>query len=149
MLLQFLPKPLAATAPEAVAALAVISDTALRQRLLSIPDLDAVGLLDMLRGKVEKVAQLLILFTDVNALTGEKLTQGLAMGDLAALGALVHTLKGSTGNLRAMPVSDAAGAMMVALRQGAEPAVLAQLNAELVVRLESLIAGIRRALAAG
>ena len=149
MLLQFLPKPLAATAPEAVAALAVISDTALRQRLLSIPDLDAVGLLGMLRGKVEKVAQLLILFTDVNALTGEKLTQGLAMGDLAALGALVHTLKGSTGNLRAMPVSDAAGAMMAALRQGAEPAVLAQLNAELVVRLESLIAGIRRALAAG
>ena len=148
-LLQCLPKPLVVTAPAVAAVTVASSDVALRQRLLGIPGLDAAGLLAMMRGKVEKVAHLLTLFADVHAADAEKLAQWLADGDLVAVGALVHALKGSAGNLHAMPVSDAAAALMVALRQGAEPAALATLNAELIARLETVIPAIRVALAEG
>ena len=149
LLLQCLPIRLVASTPEVAGATVASSDAALRQRLFAIFELDAPALLEMMRGKVEKVARLLMLFADVHAQDAEKLTQALADGDLVTLGALVHPLKGSAGNLRAMPVSAAAATLMLALRQGAEPAALAPLNAELIARLESLITGIQRALAEG
>ena len=50
--------------------------------------------------------------------TGGAIADALAGGDLAKAGQLAHTLKGVSGNLGAMPLCQAADALLTAARQG-------------------------------
>jgi HPt (histidine-containing phosphotransfer) domain-containing protein len=59
---------------------------------------------------------------------------------------LAHTLKGSAGNLGALPVSHAADALQLAIRQGAANSEIERLFVNLVVEQTILIEGIETAL---
>jgi CheY-like chemotaxis protein len=121
-------------------------DSGLHQRLATIPGLELDAALFMMRGKVGKFAKLLSMFADGHEQDVAKLAQLMAEGDLAAIERLAHTLKGSAGNMRLNALSQAAAALVNAIRGQAEPTEIRRLHLALAAELAPLMAGIRAAL---
>jgi chemotaxis protein histidine kinase CheA len=101
----------------------------------------------MMRGNLKKYMRLLVLFADSNQLQAEQITGMLATGELAAIESIAHSLKGSAGMLGALPVSEAAAAVLAALRGKAAADEISRLCAVLIEELSSLLDGIRQATA--
>jgi HPt (histidine-containing phosphotransfer) domain-containing protein len=90
---------------------------------------------------------LLALFVDSHGDDPQRLQQMLDAGDLPGVQKLAHTLKGSAGNLGAMRVSEAANALLSAVRQTAARVEIDRCARKLTDELLPLLAGIRGALA--
>ena len=118
-------------------------DAELRRRLATIPGLDLARGLEMMHGNATKYARLLTMFAEGHAEDLRQMTERLAAGDLAQVQRLAHTLKGSAGNLGAMPVSAAAGALQAAIRRDAARNEIERLGSKLAAELLPLIAAIR------
>jgi PAS domain S-box-containing protein len=121
-------------------------DSALLERLATIPGLDLDAALLMMRGKVRKFSRLLSLFADGHKHDVARLNQLMTAGDWAAIETLAHTLKGSAGNMRASAISKTAAALVTALRSKAEADEIERLHTALAAELTRLIDGIRAAL---
>lgn len=151
-LLKWLPPSAAETAPAPTtaqppaAAPSEEDEALLLERLASIRGLDLDSALTMMRGKVAKFARLMRLFADGHQDDVSKLTQWMAAGDLAAVETLAHTLKGSAGNMKAMVVSQAAAALVDAIRAKAETGEIEQLHQTLADEVAKLLADIDSAL---
>jgi two-component system sensor histidine kinase/response regulator len=92
-------------------------------------------------------SRLLRQFRDAYADAAEQIRQSLARGDRAAAERLAHTVKGTAGNLGAVPVQEAAGAVEKAMREGGEAGALERLRARLAEALDRLGAALRPMLA--
>ena len=130
----------AAPAPSADA------DTALRGRLAAIADLDLAAGLKMTRGKLPFYRRLLTLFADGHDDDARELAALIGRDDLVAAERLAHGLKGTAGNIGALPIFELAAELDIALKRGDRPAAEAAL-APLAERLPRLIAALRAALA--
>jgi len=145
-LLKWLPQT-SPDAPEAQSApLAVGTDDGdLRRRLADIPGLDLDYGLAVMRGNLAKYMKLLDLFADGYHQHADRISEMLAVGDLAAIEPIAHSLRGSAGMLGAQKVAATAGEILSALRNMAEVAEIRRLCAILAAELSSLVAGIRQA----
>ncbi len=133
------------TAP-AEAAPADKADTALRSRLAAIPDLDLEAGLRIMRGKLHSYLSLLKLFVDGHGNDVQRLTMLIGQGDLRAAEQIAHALKGTAGNVGALPIHALAGALDAALKRGDGAAAQDALT-PLAERLPKLIAALQAALA--
>ena len=147
-LLKWLPETAAILPPKPVVHDAPAS-TELRRRLASIGGLDLDQGLAMMRGNVRKYLKLLVLFGDGCQQNVEEIAAMLINGEFAAIGPVAHSLRGSASMLGALEVSEAASAVLSALRTDdsseAEKDEISGLCAILSEKLSSLIAGIRHA----
>jgi two-component system sensor histidine kinase/response regulator len=149
-LLKWLPEasvqslPVVVTAEERPA-----NDADLLQRLAAIPGLDLQRGLAMIRDNVTKYTRLLVMFADGNRAHAERIPALAAAGDLAAIGPIAHSLKGSAGMLGAVGVTEAARTLVSALRGQADDDMIPLLCANLGRELATLIDGIRLATAGG
>jgi two-component system sensor histidine kinase/response regulator len=149
-LLKWLPEapvqssPVVVTAEERPA-----SDADLLRRLAAIPGLDLQRGLAMIRDNVTKYTRLLVMFADGNQTHAERILALVAAGDLAAIGPIAHSLKGSAGMLGAVGVTEAARTLVSALRGQAGDDMIPLLCANLGRELATLIDGIRLATAGG
>ncbi|MBI5790353.1 MAG: PAS domain S-box protein [Rhodocyclales bacterium] len=118
-------------------------DELLRRRLAGIPGLDLGLGLAMMRGNVDKFARLLVLFADGYHQHADQILSRLAVGDLAAIEPLAHSLRGSAGMLGAVGVSEAASTVLSAMdnNQGVEE--IRRLSMDLAENLSRLVASIR------
>jgi CheY-like chemotaxis protein/HPt (histidine-containing phosphotransfer) domain-containing protein len=115
--------------------------------LANISGIDpSYGLAAALKAKPEKFARLLKMFHGSHAGDAACFEAWWAASDLAEMQRLAHTLKGSAGNLGALPVSHAADALQLAIRQGAANSEIERLFVNLVVEQTILIEGIETAL---
>ncbi|MDD3483436.1 CHASE domain-containing protein [Azovibrio restrictus] len=111
------------------------------ERLARIPGMDLERGNSLFRGNKGKYLQVLGLFAQTQGAALEALESRLAEGDFNAAGILLHTLKGSAGNLGVMGVYHLASELHAQLRQpGAEPALVAKAHAELQAAMASLLA---------
>jgi len=134
------PSPTASTASEQT------TDPAQwRQRLEHVSGLDIEHGLALVRGNPGKHARMLTLFADTHATDGPLLAEALASNDLAAVGQLAHTLKGSAGTIGAMRVAEAAVVLHAALRANIRREEIDTRCTALVVELMTFVDGIRRA----
>jgi two-component system sensor histidine kinase/response regulator len=141
-LLKWLPEasvqslPVVVTAEERPA-----NDADLLQRLAAIPGLDLQRGLAMIRDNVTKYTRLLVMFADGNRAHAERIPALAAAGDLAAIGPIAHSLKGSAGMLGAVGVTEAARTLVSALRGQADDDMIPLLCANLGRELATLIDG--------
>ena len=111
------------------------------ERLARIPGMDLERGISLFRGNKGKYLQVLGLFAQTQGAALEALESRLAEGDFKAAGILLHTLKGSAGNLGVMGVYRLASELHVLLRQpGPESAQVARTHAELQAAMASLLA---------
>ncbi len=116
-------------------------------RLLArIPGLDSELGLARVRGNETTYARILALFINSHGEDAKLLSKSLASGDLAAVLARAHALKGSAGNIGAIEVAEAAAAVQSAVRASAARNVLDGHVSLLIAKLTGLIDGIRSAL---
>ena len=73
----------------------------LERQLASLPGLDMQAGLRSVRGKFDRLAQLLVRFAEDHQNDADKIEPLIASGDLAAAQQLAHTLKGVAGTLGA------------------------------------------------
>jgi CheY-like chemotaxis protein len=153
-LLKWLPaavaeSPATVVVPEAAAVIepSPADDENERRRLARIPGLDLERGLAMIRGNLKKYTRLLVLFADSNQRYGDQISGMVGSGELAAMESIVHSLRGSAGMLGALPVSEAASAISMALRNKADTDEISRLCAVLAAELSSLVRGIREATA--
>jgi len=118
----------------------------LRKRLTEITGLDPARGVALVGGKVEKYARLLVLFAESHNGDIGHFSDRLAANDLSGVEQLAHALKGSAGNLGAMGVYNAAGALQAAIRQGDRRDEIHRRHAILVTELTALIESIRKQL---
>ena len=104
------------------------------------PALDLDELVDRLGGDREAVAEIIQIFIEDTPARIEEIRRG----DPALTARAVHTIKGSAGNLVAIPASEAAAALEQAMRHGDEAAVEAA-RARLLVEMDRLMADLSRA----
>ncbi|MBS1227608.1 MAG: multi-sensor hybrid histidine kinase [Proteobacteria bacterium] len=150
-LLKWLPAAASAatSAPASGADAPALPDAdAWRRRLAGVAGLDVERGVAMLRGNTAKYVQMLSLFTEIHADDARCLAESLAAGDLAALKARAHTLKGTAGNLGATRLSEAAGSLLAAIVGSAAAAVIERDGAVLIDELSAFIAQVRLALEA-
>jgi len=122
------------------------SDTAeWRRRLLCLPGLELELGLARMRGDMSRYVRLLTLFADSHAGEVQRLTDALASDDLATLGEIAHSLKGSAGNVAATRLSRAGGALDAALRAQTDAAQIKALGSALLAELSALLDGVRAA----
>ncbi|MCK9388845.1 MAG: PAS domain S-box protein [Sulfuritalea sp.] len=100
----------------------VSQDNELRHRLSAVAGLDLERGLSMVRNQVGSYLRVLAMFLDGHANDAERLRQMLDADDLSAVQKLAHTLKGSAGNIGALRLSTAAGALLEATHEAAERA---------------------------
>lgn len=124
---------------------AAADHAAWRQQLAGIPGLDIDHGLALMHGNAIKHARMLTIFAESHAEDAMRLSERLTSNDLAALGQLAHTLKGSAGTIGATRVAEAAAALHSALRAGAERDETDTRCNTLIAELMSLIDGIRQA----
>ena len=117
-----------------------------RRQLARIPGLDIECGLALVRGNPTKHERLLRLFVDSHRENPGELAQALAANDLTALKQLSHTLKGSAGTIGATRVAQAAAALHVLLRDGAERDKIESGCRALGDELTALIEAVRLAL---
>jgi len=134
-----------APASDAVTA-APLNASELQRHLARVAGLDVQRGLAGVRGNETTYARILALFIDSHAQDAQHFSERLAAGDLAAVLARAHALKGSAGNVGAVEVSEAAAALLSAARQGAARPVIDGHCSVLVARLTPLIEGLRAAL---
>jgi PAS domain S-box-containing protein len=115
----------------------------------SAPALPGVDGLDVAQG-LRRVAgnqalylRLLRQFLDEQADAASRVGDSLARGDRAVAERLAHTVKGVAGNLAAVPVQTAAGALEKAIRDGTEPALVHEKRTQLAEALERLSTSLR------
>ena len=145
-LLKWLPEraPASAAAPSAAPEPA---DEEQRRRLAGIPGLDLERGLATMRGNLTKYVSLLLLFADGNQRHVDSISELLGANDLASIEPIAHSLLGSAGVLGAQGVSEAAGAVLSALRYGAGAEEIRRRCAALADALASLVGAIRDAVA--
>ena len=129
------------------ATVTVSQDDELRRRLSTVAGLDLERGLSMVRNQVGNYLRLLEIFLDGHANDAERLRQMLDADDLAAVQKLAHTLKGSAGNLGALRLSAAAGALLEATREAVERAEIDRRAGRLCDELLPLVEGIHKVLA--
>jgi two-component system sensor histidine kinase/response regulator len=117
-------------------------------RLSVIPDLDAGRCLKLLNGRVTPYVRLLRLFVQSHELDVTRLREQIARGDRESARRLVHTLKGSSGNLGASGVQHLAQALEEAIEAGSDPVAVEAQIATLENTLSALNAAILAALPA-
>ena len=139
-LLKWLP----ATAPEP--SLAPANDNPWNRKMDGIRGLDVKEGLAMVRGKTEKYERMLALFRNIHLQDGTHLANALERNDREALGQLVHTLKGSAGNIGAVGVFEATDTLLSAIHQNAGADDLATCNEALIAQLSPLLDDIQRVL---
>jgi PAS domain S-box-containing protein len=122
------------------------ADTALRARLAAIPDLDIEAGLRVMRGKLHSYRSLLKLFVEGHGNDAQGLSALIGQGDLAGAEKLAHALKGTAGNVGALPIHELAGALDAALKRG-DRAAAQEALAPLTERLPRLVAALQAALA--
>jgi PAS domain S-box-containing protein len=123
------------------------SDDVRRQHLAAIPGLDFDSGLTMMRGKLTKYIRLLLMFAESNRQHSASIFRILDSGDLSAIETIAHALRGSAGVIGAVNVSETAGAVVQALRNGTERSEIEPLCAGLAEALSALIEGIYAATA--
>lgn len=122
------------------------ADSALRVRLAAIPDLDLEAGLRIMRGKLQSYGKILKLFVEGHGNDVQSLEELIGQGDLAAAAKLAHALKGTAGNVGALPIHALATALEAALR-GNDGAAAQDALKPLAERLPKLIAALQAALA--
>ena len=109
------------------------------RKMAGIRGLDITEGLAMVRGKTEKYERMLALFRNIHLQDGAHLANALARNDRDALGQLVHTLKGSAGNIGAVGVFEATDALLSAIHRNAGADDLATCNEALIAQLSPLL----------
>jgi two-component system sensor histidine kinase/response regulator len=122
------------------------AEDALSAHLSAIADLDFDAGLRLVRGKPESYRRILKLFAEGHGGDVAQLVTLIGQGDLAAAEKLAHGLKGVTGNIGALPISQLATELDNALKRGDRPAAEAAL-VPLGERLPALITALQEALA--
>ena len=123
------------------------ADSALRNRLAAVVDLDLdAGLLPM-RGKLENYGRILKLFADHHGEDVAQVSTLIGQGNLGVAEKIVHALKGAAGNVGARPIHELASTLDIALKRGDRPAAEAAF-VPLAQRLPPLIAALQEALTA-
>ena len=148
-LLKWLPTPLAKRqeSPPAPAANPAPSDNPeLRRRLTRIAGLDLELGLARVLGNVSSYARILALFAENHAQDAPRLAQALASGDLAAVMAGAHALKGAAGNVAASALAETAAGLCSALRTPARRDQIETRCGALVAQLAALTDSIREML---
>ncbi len=115
-------------------------------RLAAIPDLDLAAGLSQVRGRMAQYRHLLQLFVDGHETDVQQMVNRIEQGDLEGAQRLVHTLKGTAGNVGAMAIFTLAEQADLALRQG-NAARAKTLMPPLSERLSALIGAVQAALA--
>ena len=125
-LLRWLPKPgMPAAVPAAPAARTTPPvPESLAAALNRLPGLDAGALLPVMRGRVEKAAQLLRMFAERHRGDVDQMRGLLATGDRQAAEQVVHALKGASGTLSLTATHVLATRINEALRTGSDLARL-------------------------
>jgi len=148
-LVKWLPAPVAATsARQAVATVAKMPadpDELLRLRLTAIPDLDVAAGMRLFHDRLQSYLRLLGVFVDTYGESMQRVSDLIERGELASAGEIVHTLKGSVGNIGAPVICSMIGELDSALRNGDGVAAQASLR-PLVERFQGLISALRAAL---
>ncbi len=140
-------QPLPQTAPAADAPLATSVDPSeLRRQLARVQGLDVEFGLAHLGGNAATYARILALFIDGHGEDARHFSEDLASGNLAALSARAHALKGSAGNMGAVEVAAAAAAVQSAAGASTERETLEARCGVLIDKLTRLIDAIRSAL---
>ncbi|MBE2295869.1 MAG: PAS domain S-box protein [Phycisphaerales bacterium] len=120
--------------------------TVVWQRLATLSGFDLSHGLAIVRGNRATYRYLLTLFIDRHEYEVEYLRERLQAADLTEVQHRAHALKGSAGNLGALQIQAAAGALQMAIRQGAEQDDIDHHFQVLATELPLLLAGIRQAL---
>jgi len=120
-------------------------DAALRARLAAIPDLDLAAGLKLARDKLPFYRRLLSLFVEGHGDDARQLAALIDNNDLVAARRLAHGLKGTAGNVGALPISLLASELDKALEHDDKATTEAAL-APLTERLPRLITALRAAL---
>jgi two-component system sensor histidine kinase/response regulator len=94
---------------------------------------------------VAKYSRLLVLFADSCRQHMDKVAGMLARGEFDAIEPIAHSLRGSAAMLGAIKVSEIAGALLAACRNGAANDAIAPLCAVLAAEMSRLVDGIREA----
>jgi two-component system sensor histidine kinase/response regulator len=143
-LMKWLPPPVSKPVDSTAAALPKLSDEDRRRHLASIPGLDLAAGLATMRGNVAKYTRLLGLFAEGYHGHAEQIFAMLASGQLEAIEPIVHSLRGASGMLGAMALSETANKVLVALENDAGAEEIGGLCATLTEDLTRLIEGIRQ-----
>ena len=93
-------------------------DERLRTRLEAIPDLDFAAGLRSVNGRLPSYLRLLEIFVETHAASVPRVSELVEQGNLVAAGEIVHTLKGSVGNIGATVICGMVGELDAALRTG-------------------------------
>ncbi len=145
-LLKWLPTPLAQrqeSPPAAVANPAPSDNPELRRRLARIAGLDLELGLARVLGNVSTYARILALFAQNHAEDAPHLAQALASGDLTAVMARAHALKGAAGNVAASGLAETAAGLCSALRTPARRDQIEARCGALIAQLAALTDSIR------
>nr|WP_320115801.1 response regulator [uncultured Desulfuromonas sp.] len=92
------------------------NNTPLERQLASLPGLDMQAGLRSVRGKFDRLAQLLVRFAEDHQNDADKIEPLIASADLAAAQQLAHALKGVAGTLGLITIQEAAAALELALK---------------------------------
>ena len=114
--------------------------------LATLPGFDLSHGLAIVRGNRATYRYLLTLFIDRHGHEVEYLRERLQAADLMEVQYRAHALKGSAGNLGALQLQAAAGALQTAIRQGAEQDDIDHHFQVLATALPPLLTGIRQVL---
>ncbi len=106
--------------------------------LPDLPGLDVAGALRRVSHDPAAYIRLLRRFAASQADGARRIDDALAAGDLREAGRLAHTLRGTAANLGANALRDAAQALEAALREDADTATAAPLQARLADELATL-----------
>lgn len=108
--------------------------------------IDIARALESTMGETAFLARVLQIFVDTQSDFEARFLAAQANNDSEAAGRIVHTLKGAAANIGAESLRGAARALEQACKQGAEEPVIQDALAIVVSELESVLAGIARAL---
>jgi len=106
------------------------------------PILDLSQLEEAVGGDEEFIAEILQLFLDTASADMEKLRVAMESGDEGSQLAIVHTLKGSSGNVGGWAMMDKAAEMETQVRQGDSAAIDTEYRA-LVSVFEQMVQAVR------
>jgi PAS domain S-box-containing protein len=142
-LMKWLPAPAAKPAKAEPQPAPKLSDDERKRHLSCIPGLDLSAGLATMRGNVSKYSRLLVLFAEGYQDHANQIFNLLGKGQPEAIEPLAHALRGASGMLGALRLSEAANAVLLALENDASADVVGKLCAELAENLSGLISGIR------
>ena len=115
------------------------------KRLAGIAGLDLDRGLDLMRGNVQKYTKLLILLSEEYKKHAQRMAEMLNANDLKSIEPIAQALRGSSGMLGAVKVSNAASAVLSAMNSDGAAGEIRRLSAVLIDELSSLVEGIHSA----